>query len=68
MLLTDAIQLIKKKLDNPYVDDGHKLELLDILEELNDFVEPDKKFRKNWYKEFKALDDELRVLAQHEEA
>ena len=63
MLLTDAIQLIKQKLDNPYVEDEHKLELLRILTELNDFVKPDKKFRKNWYKQFEDIMTRLRELA-----
>ena len=37
----------------------HKLELFGKLQELIDFVEPDKKWGKNWYKNFKVLDDEL---------
>ena len=63
MLLTDAIDLIKQKLDNPYEDDDHKLELLRILTELNDFVKPDKKIRKNWYKQFEDIMTRLRELA-----
>ena len=67
MEIREAIRVIKKKLDNPNVAKKHKLELLGKLQELIDFVEPDKKWGKNWYKKFKVLDDELRVLAQHEE-
>ena len=64
MLLTDAIDLIKKKLDNPYEDDGHKLELLGILKELSDFVKPRKKLPKDWWKQNEDIMNRLTELAK----
>ena len=64
MLLADAIEIIKKKIEDPYVDNGHKLELLGILKELSDFVKPRKKLPKDWWKQNEDIMNRLTELAK----
>ena len=64
MSFGDVITILKGKVADPFISSKQKLMILDALRRQLDFVRPNTTHNPNsWYREFRAINDELRALA-----